>query len=96
MPFARFWGNAVEDAVQHHQHPDGLKLLAQIKDVIADQTFVHIHIRLLGKSGQAAVCEQLNGKGQLRRFRLGLPQELFPEVFERRRLDRILALLVIR
>jgi len=88
-------GDAVEDAIKHNQHPDRLELLAQIKDVIADEAVVHVHIRLLGERGQAAVCEQFDGKGQLRRLRLRLPQQLFPEVFERRRFDSVFALLVV-
>ena len=55
--------NAVEDGIQNHQHPDGHKLLAEVKDVVADEPVIGIHIGVLGKGVQRAVGKQLDGKG---------------------------------
>ena len=47
--------DAVEDAVQHHQHAHGQELAAQIPDVITEDAGVGIHIGGLGEGVQAAL-----------------------------------------
>ena len=86
--------NAVEDGVQYHQHPDGHKLLAEVKDVVADESVVGIHIGVLGKGVQRAVGKQLDGKGDLLRLRLGLFEQLRPEVLQGGNLSLVVVLLI--
>ena len=86
--------NAVEDGVQYHQHPDGHKLLAEVKDVVADEPVVGIHIGVLGKGVQRAVGKQLDGKGDLLRLRLGLFEQLRPEVLQGGNLSLVVVLLI--
>ena len=70
----------VEDAVQHHQHADGQKLLAQITDVVAENSRIGIHVGGLGEGIETAVCEQLHGQSHVPCFRLRLFQQLCVEV----------------
>ena len=74
--------NTVQDRVEDDQHTDGHKLFAKIKNVIANQAIVRIHIRMLGKGVQAAVGEQLDGKSNLLRFGFGLLEKLLPEILQ--------------
>ena len=50
-------GNAVPYLILHHQHPDFLQLLAQLLDVIADDTIVDVHI--------GSVIEHIEGAGHI-------------------------------
>ena len=51
--------DAVEYAVQHNQHADRQKLLAEVTDVIAKNAGIGVHVRVLGKGVEAALREQL-------------------------------------
>ena len=51
--------DAVEHAVQHNEHTDRQELLAEVTDVIAEDSGVGVYIRVLGKRVQAALREQL-------------------------------------
>ena len=72
----------VEDAVQHHQHPHWLELLAQVPDVIAEDTGAGVHIGGLGKGVEAALSKQLNGQSHIAGLGLRLPEQLGIEVLE--------------
>ena len=50
--------DAVEHAVQHDEHADRQELLAEVADVIAEDSRVCIHIRVLGKRVQTSLREQ--------------------------------------
>ena len=52
--------NAVEDGIQHHQHTNGQKLLAQVTNIITEDTAACIHIGGLRKGVQGAFREQLD------------------------------------
>ena len=47
--------NTVQDRVEDDQHTDGHKLLAEVKDVIADQAVIRVHIGFLGEGVQRAI-----------------------------------------
>ena len=64
----------VKHAVQHHQHPHRKKLLAQISDVIAQDTGVRVHVGGLGKGVEAALGEQLDCQGANSEFLVMLNQ----------------------
>lgn len=66
--------NTVQDRVEDDQHTDGHKLLAEVKDVIADQAIVRVHIGFLCKGVQRTIGKQFNGKSNLLRFGFGLLQ----------------------
>ena len=50
--------DAVEHAVQHDQHADRQELLAEVADIIAEDSRIGVHVRVLGKRIQAALREQ--------------------------------------
>ena len=81
--------NAVEDIIKHDQHTDGLKLLAEVEDVVTNQAAVYVHVCGFGKGVQAAVCEKLDGKSDFFRFRLILTHKFLAEVLQGRRVARI-------
>ena len=54
--------NTVQDRVEDDQHTDGHKLLAEVKDVIADQAVIRVHIGFLGEGVQRAIGKQLNAR----------------------------------
>lgn len=87
--------DAVEDAVEHDEHTDGQKLLAEIKDVVADETTVHVDVRLLGEGIKRAVREQLDGERDVLRFGFLLLEQLRAELLERRDRAGVAALLVV-
>ena len=87
--------DSVEDAVQHHQHPDGQKLFAQITDVVAKNPGVGVHIGGLGEGVEAAVCEQLHGQGHVSGLRLRLLQQLRMKVLQGWGLPLVVALEVV-
>ena len=62
--------DAVQDAVQHHQHADGHQLLSQIQDVVAYETVVCVHIGVLCKGIERTFREKLYRKCYLLRLRL--------------------------
>jgi len=68
--------NTVQNRVEDDQHTDGHKLLAEVKDVIADQAVIRVHIGFLCKGVQRAVGKQLNGKSDFLRFWFGLLEKL--------------------
>ena len=74
--------DAVEDAVQHHQHPHRQELLAQIPDIIAEDTGIGVHIGGLGKGVETAVCKQLNGQRHILCFLFRLAEQLGVEVLQ--------------
>ena len=51
--------DAVEHAVQHDQHADRQELFAKVTDVIAEDSRIGVHVRVLGKRVETALCEQL-------------------------------------
>ena len=76
--------DAVEHAVQHHQHTYWQELFAQVPDVVAEDARIRIHIGGLGKSVETALGEQLNGQGHVLGLRLGLAEQLGVKVLEGR------------
>lgn len=86
--------NAVQDRVEDDQHTDGHKLLAEVKDVIADQAVIRVHIGFLGEGVQRAIGKQLNGKSDFLRFGFGLLEKLRPEVLQGRHLAGVVVLLI--
>ena len=74
--------DAVEDAVQHHQHSYRQKLLAKVPDIVAEDTGVGVHIGGLGKGVETAVCKQLNGQRHILRFLFRLAEQLGVEVLQ--------------
>ena len=87
--------NTVQDRVEDDQHTDGHKLLAEVKDVIADQAVIRVHIGFLGEGVQRAIGKQLNGKSNLLRFGFGLLEKLRPEVLQGRHLAGVVVLLIV-
>ncbi len=81
--------DAVEDAVQHHQHSNRQKLLTQIPDVIAKNAGVGIHIGGLGEGVEAALGKQLDGQCHIRSLLLRLAEQLRVEVLQGRGLSLI-------
>ena len=86
--------NTVQNRVEDDQHTDGHKLLAEVKDVIADQAVIRVHIGFLCKGVQRAVCKQLNGKSDFLRFGFGLLEKLRSEVLQGRHLAGVVVLLI--
>ena len=86
--------NTVQDRVEDDQHTDGHKLLAEVKDVIADQAVIRVHIGFLGEGVQRTVGKQLDGKSNLLRFGFGLLEKLLPEVLQGRHFAGIVVLLI--
>ena len=86
LAFGSVLRNTVENGVENDQHTDGHKLLAEVKDVIADQAVIRVHIGFLGEGVQAAIGKQLDGKSNLLRFGFGLLQKFRPEVLQGRHL----------
>ncbi len=76
--------NTVQDRVE----TDGHKLLAEVKDVIADQAVIRVHIGFLGEGVQRAIGKQFNGKSNLLRLGFGLLEKLRSEVLQGRHLVR--------
>ena len=74
--------DAVEYAVQNHQHTNRQKLLAQIPDIVAKDTGVGIHIGGLGEGVQAALGKQFDGQSHVRCLRLRLAKQFCMEVPE--------------
>ena len=74
--------DAIEDAVQHHQHPHRQKLLAQIPDIVTEDTGIGVHIGGLGKGVETAVCKQLNGQRHILCFLFRLAEQLGVEVLQ--------------
>lgn len=81
--------DAVEDAVQHHQHPHRQKLLAKVSDIVAEDTGIGVHIGGLGKGVETAVCKQLNGQRHILCFLFRLAKQLRVEVLQGRGLSLI-------
>ena len=52
--------DAVEDAVQHHQHTYRQKLLAKVSDIIAEDTGIGIHVGGFCKGVQTALRKQFD------------------------------------
>ena len=94
LAFGSVLRNTVENGVENDQHTDGHKLFAEIKNVVANQAIVRVHIGFLGKGVQAAVGEQLDGKSNLLRFGFGLLEKLLPEVLQGRHLTGVVVLLI--
>lgn len=86
--------NTVQDRVEDDQHTDGHKLFAKIKNVIADQAIVRVHIGFLGEGVQRAIGKQLNSKSDFLRFGFGLLEKLRPEVLQGRYLAGVVVLLI--
>ena len=86
--------NTVQDRVEDDQHTDGHKLLAEVKDVIADQAVIRIHIGFLGEGVQRTVGKQLYGKSNLLRFGFGLLQKLCSEILQGRHFAGVVVLLI--
>lgn len=74
--------DTVEDAVQHHQHPHRLELLAQIPNVVTDDPGIGVHIGGFGKGVQAALREQFDGQRHISGLRLVLPEQFRVEITE--------------
>ena len=74
--------DAVEDAVQHHQHAHGQKLAAQIADVIAEDVGIRVYIGGFGKGIQAALGKQLDGQRHIPRLRLRLAEQFGMEILQ--------------
>ena len=74
--------DAVEDAVQHHQHSYRQKLLAKVPDIVAEDTGIGVHIGGLGKGVETAVCKQLNGQRHILCFLFRLAEQLGVEVLQ--------------
>lgn len=72
----------IKDTVQHHQHTNRKKLLAQITDVIAENLSVCIYICRLCKGIQTALCKQLNCQRYIFCFGFGLPEEFGVKVLQ--------------
>ena len=72
--------DAVEYAVQHNQHADRQELLTEVTDVIAEDSGVGVHIRVLGERVEAALCEQFQSQRNVSRFGFRLLQERGVEV----------------
>ena len=47
LTFGSVLRNAVQNRIEDNQHTDGHKLLAEVKNVVAYQAVVCVHIRLL-------------------------------------------------
>ena len=86
--------NTVQNRVEDDQHTDGHKLLAEVKNVIADEAVIRVHIGFLCKGVQRAVCKQLNGKSDFLRFGFGLLEKLRSEVLQGRHLAGVVVLLI--
>ena len=74
--------DAVEDAVQHHQHPHRQKLLAKVPDIVAEDTGIGVHIGGLGKGVETAVCKQFDGQRHILCFLFRLAEQLGVEVLQ--------------
>ena len=64
--------DAVEHAVQHNEHTDRQELLAEVADVITEDSGVGVYIRVLGKRVQTSLREQLQCQRNVPRFRFRL------------------------
>ena len=74
--------DAVEDAVQYHQHPHWQELLAKIPDIVTEDAGIGVHIGGLGKGVETAVCKQLNGQRHILCFLFRLAEQLGVEVLQ--------------
>ena len=74
LAFGSVLRNTVENGVENDQHTDGHKLFAEIKDVVANQAIVRVHIGFLGEGVQRTIGKQFDGKSNLLRFGFGLLQ----------------------
>ena len=70
--------NTVKDRVEDDQHTDGHKLFAKIKNVIADQAIVRVHIGFLCKGVQRANVDNLTIRSWLTcSFRLRISASIY-------------------
>ena len=83
--------DAVEDAVQHHQHTYRQKLLAKVSDIIAEDTGIGIHIGGFCKGVQAALRKQFDCQRHIRGFFFQLAEQLRMKVLQGRGLPLISA-----
>ena len=74
--------HSIENAVQNNQHPNGKKLLAEIADIIAEDSGVGIYIGGLGESIQTALGEQLDCQSHIAGLWLRLPEQLCVEILK--------------
>ena len=74
--------DAVEDAVQHHQHTYRQKLLAKIPDIIAEDTGIGIHISGFGKGVQTTLRKQFDCQCHVRSLLFRLTEQLCVEVLQ--------------
>ena len=65
LTFSTVLCNTVQDRVEDNEHTDRHKLLAEIKNVVANQAIVRVHIGFLCKGVQRTVGKQLDGKSNL-------------------------------
>lgn len=84
--------DSVVDGIEDNEHTDRLQCLAEIADVIADQTAFRIDVGGLCEGIERTVRKQLDRKSDVLRFGFGLLQKLLVEVFERRNLSGAAAL----
>ena len=81
--------DAVEDAVQHHQHTYRQKLLAKVSDIIAEDTGIGIHVGGFCKGVQAALRKQFDCQRHIRGFFFRLAEQLRMKVLQGRGLPLI-------
>ena len=82
LPHFAVMDDPVEHAVQHYQHSNRQKLLAQVPDIVAENPGVGIHVGGLGEGVQAALGEELNCQRHVAGLRFRLPEQLGVEVLE--------------
>ena len=87
--------NPVQDAVQHHQHPDGHQRFAEVVDVVAKKAVLRVHIRLLCKGVECAVDKQFHRKCHALRLRFRLGFEDLIEILERWDFSRTSAIKIL-
>ena len=89
------FNDAVQNRVQHDEHPHGLELTAQIKNIEQHNAVAHIHIGLIGEYIQCTIHEQFQCQCDGLGLRLRLAQQFLTEVFQCRRIAVIFDILTV-
>ena len=87
--------DTVQDRVEDNKHTDRHKLLAEVKNVIADKSVIRINIGRLCEGIQRTVCKQLDSKGDFFCFRFVLIQKLRTEILQGWNSTGISSLLIV-
>ena len=87
--------DAVQNGIKYDKHSYSSELLAEFKNVVANQTVACVDIRLLCKGVERTPREKLKFKRKGMSLRFRLPQEFLPEILKCWRRSHIVALFVI-